>query len=227
MGFSKAERGPQGVWRNLLLALGLLILWQQVVFGGPIVRLDHAVQAWVRREPLPVAGSVAQLVTDVANPPFVIFMLLLIVAAVASRRHSWQPLVAGVTCVVLLVVAVLGLKYAIGRPGPAGDGSQIAWPSGHTTTAVVFWGVMARLLNLKRRWIAAAVAIIAPLLVGVALVLRNYHWTSDVLAGWLLGPLVLAAGYAATRWLLGRRPLDHPDAQITDDPLLARSSSEQ
>ena len=206
MGLSGTEPAQRGVWRNALLVVGLLVLGEQVVVGGPIVHLDHVVQSWVRRESFPVVGPIAQVVADLANPPFALFLMLLVVAVVAVGRRSWQPLVAGVICAIVLVVAVLSLKYAVGRPGPPGQGSLIAWPSGHTTTVVVVGGVIARLLGTQRRGVATMVAIGPPVLVGIALVLRNFHWTSDVLAGWLLGALVLTIGYATTRWLLAPRP---------------------
>ncbi|MGZ6807721.1 MAG: phosphatase PAP2 family protein, partial [Mycobacteriaceae bacterium] len=42
-----------------------------------------------------------------------------------------------------------------------------------------------------------------PALVGLSLVLRDYHWLSDVLAGWLLGSLLLIATPALATWLMG------------------------
>ena len=227
MASSEVERGPRGVWRIALLVAGLLLLGEQVVFGGPIVHLDHAVQTWVRRDSFPVVGPIAQLVADLASPPFVLFLMLLLVAVAAVWRRSWQPLVAGVTCAIALAVAVLSLKYAVGRPGPTGQGSLLAWPSGHTTTAVVASGVIARLLSVERRRLATMVAIAPPLMVGIALVLRNYHWTSDVLAGWLLGPLVLTVGYAVTRWLLGRGHYPQAETPMTGDPLLSLANSDK
>ena len=45
--------------------------------------------------------------------------------------------------------------------------------------------------------------VVVPGLVGVALVLRNYHWASDVVAGWLVGPLLLMAAVALVRCAFG------------------------
>jgi len=199
-------------WWIALLSVGLLFLLEQVIFGGLIVRLDHAVRRRVHGEPLPVIGPVAQVVADLANPPLVLFLMLTVVAVVSVRRHSWQPLTGGVITAVILTVVVLTAKHFVGRAGPEGTGA-LAWPSGHTTTAVVVCGVVAGLVPGKRRHLAAVVAVLLPILVGVAMVLRNYHWASDVLAGWLLGPLVLVVAQAATKRLLELRGVRPPEAR--------------
>ncbi|MDQ2723153.1 MAG: hypothetical protein M3Y19_07630, partial [Actinomycetota bacterium] len=109
-------------WRVALLGLGLLVLLQQVVFGGPMVSLDHAVRGWVHRTRQPVIGPLAQVVADLANPPLVIVGMLLGTVLVAARRQSWRPFVTGVIAAVILSVVVLALKHVVGRRGPAGDG---------------------------------------------------------------------------------------------------------
>jgi len=184
-----------------------------------MVSLDHAVHGWVHRTRQPVVGPLAQVVADLANPPLVIAGMLLGTALIAARRQSWRPLVTGVIAAVILSVVVLALKHVVGRRGPAGDGSMLAWPSGHTTTAVVACGVIAAMVYPRWRRLAALIAVLPPALVGIAMVLRNYHWVSDALAGWLLGPLVLIAGHAAARWLFSRAQSTRPPAY--EDRVLA------
>jgi undecaprenyl-diphosphatase len=56
-----------------------------------------------------------------------------------------------------------------------------------------------------------AVAIVIPLITGVSRVGLGVHWTSDVVAGWLLGVAVVAAttaGFEAWRGRVGRRKVD-------------------
>ncbi len=216
----EAARGRWRGWQVALLSVGLIFLLDQVIFGGPIVRLDHAVRGWAHREPLPVIGPVAQVVADLAYPPFVLFLMLVVVAVVSARRHSWRPLTGGVITAVILTVVVLAAKHLVGRTGPEGFGA-LAWPSGHTTTAVVVCGVVAGLVPGKRRHLAAVVAVLLPILVGVAMVLRNYHWASDVLAGWLLGPLVLVLAQAATKRLLELRGVRRAEARRSEQGRVA------
>lgn len=208
MVFRGGRRPAWRAWRNALLLLGLLYLLEQEHFGGPVIRLDTAVRGWVPGERLPVVGWIAEVIVTLANPPFVVALMLVVVAAAAARRTSARPLVLGVTAAVLLVVTVLTLKYAVGRPGPTGLGEGVAWPSGHTTTAVLVCGIFAHLIGVGWHRIRMLLMVV-PVVVGVALVLRNYHWLSDVLAGWLLGPLLLiAASAVAERLLAGRRAAD-------------------
>lgn len=199
----RAVRRPSWrTWRVPLLTVGLLFLLEQVHFEGPIVRLDFAVRHWVTGQDFPVSGYAAELIVDVANPPLVVAMLGILVVVLTAQRDSLQPVALGVTAVVLLSTAVLGLKYGVARPGPASWGQGVAWPSGHTTTAVVACGVLAQLIGTERRC-ARMVLMVIPALVGLSLVLRDYHWLSDVLAGWLLGSLLLIATPALATWLMG------------------------
>lgn len=191
-------------WVSALLVLGLLTLWLQIHLDGPVVGLDTAMRRWVHTHRMPVIRPVAQLVADLASPALVIVLMFLAVSALALRRRSWQPVVFAATATLLLAITVIGLKQGVGRVGPTGDGA-LAWPSGHTTTSVVASGVLVRLLCIDRRRIGALIVVAVPALVGISMVLRNYHWASDVLAGWLLGPLILIAAAALVQRLFQSR----------------------
>ena len=94
-----------------------------------------------------------------------------------------------------LLVGVV--KLATGRWGPAATtnvhdilaGGDI-FPSGHVSNAVVLFGVLTvtagrwrRGLTLLSIWVAGSV--------GVATVLLDTHWITDVVGGWLAGSIVL------------------------------------
>jgi membrane-associated phospholipid phosphatase len=148
-----------------------------------------------------------------------------------ARRGSW-PL-AWWVAVTMAAGGLLGavLKLLVGRHRPAlldpvARASGYSFPSGHALNnalgAAVF--VLVLLPLVRRRpltraglW-AAATAI--PLVTGVCRVLLGVHWTSDVVAGWLLGLAMTAA--TAAGFLLRRRRTG-PANVVTDglDPKVA------
>jgi hypothetical protein len=103
------------------------------------------------------------------------------------------------------------LKQALAQPRPMDlavginlvEQSGYGLPSGHAQGAVVLWGLLA-LLAVRRgagRWVWAPAALLS-LSIGLSRVYLGVHFPTDVLAGWALGAVVLAAA----AWVLGRLP---------------------
>jgi len=115
---------------------------------------------------------------------------------VLAALMAADPLVAGI------------LKALFDRPRPPVSGmliaapSDAALPSGHAMATLVFYGSLALIACLETRSIARrvgaiAAAVVAVLLVGASRVVLGVHWPSDVLAGWVFGSLLVAAGWGA------------------------------
>jgi membrane-associated phospholipid phosphatase len=126
----------------------------------------------------------------------------------------------GVSLTALSLVLVLKAVFGLPRPatGPAVPVESVAsvarpfyerettattygLPSGHALGATVTWGALAALLDSpSRRWrLLLAGAAIA--LVGVSRVVLGVHYPVDVVAGTLLGAVVLAVALPACRRL--------------------------
>ena len=63
-------------------------------------------------------------------------------------------------------------------------------PSGHAQNAVVVWGLLAAWIRKTWAWV---VAILLMLMIGLSRLYLGVHFLGDVLAGWLVGALILLA----------------------------------
>ena len=93
-----------------------------------------------------------------------------------------------------------------------------AFPSGHTTTATVGYGLAAALLIVLFPRVRAVIAVAAVVLIAGVGLSRTYlgvHWPTDVLGGWALGTSWLALGallHTARRaWSTGEGPVETLD----------------
>ena len=119
-----------------------------------------------------------------------------------------------------LAGAVLKLLVGRDRPDllePVAHATGYSFPSGHALNSALGAGVFLLVLlpltgdRPGRRTALWALAVVLPLVTGVCRVGLGVHWTSDVLAGWLLGVAVVtatAAGFQAWRRRSGHRPVD-------------------
>jgi membrane-associated phospholipid phosphatase len=64
-----------------------------------------------------------------------------------------------------------------------------SFPSGHAQNAVVNWGYLA---THFRSWIFRAIAFILVVGIGLSRIVLGVHYPQDVIAGWLMGLLLLA-----------------------------------
>lgn len=67
----------------------------------------------------------------------------------------------------------------------------MSFPSGHSTSSMVFYLTMALVLSQGSRWrhVAVAAGVLMALMVGLSRVMLGVHWPSDVIGGWSFGAL--------------------------------------
>jgi membrane-associated phospholipid phosphatase len=129
-----------------------------------------------------------------------------------ARHRAWS--LAIWVAVTMTAGGVLGalLKLLVGRHrpdllDPVASASGYSFPSGHALNnalaASVFLLVLLPLAGRARKLLWTG-AIVIPLITGLSRIGLGVHWTSDVVAGWLLGVAVTAT--TASAYLRWRRP---------------------
>lgn len=240
--------------RPLSLLLAVLIASTWIFFGMLQDVVDHdelalqdprILQSFISHRTGLLTG-VAKVVTTLGASPVVYVLLAATALLVYSRTRIWFAPV-GALAALLLGQLVRGLMmHAVHRPRPPHElwlspANGYAFPSGHTTTATIGFGLMAALLTLltssRRGRVGLVVgAVVVALGVGVSRVYLGVHWLSDVIGGWSLGvlwiTLLLLALTPATRPLRGRlnvvRRLGPDDDEVTgraEDRAVADSAS--
>ena len=206
------RRSPWLVPGGLMLILALMTF--DVVTGGPLVAMDERIRGVVEARAQSArwhwvgngGHAPAVLLTELGNNQVAFPVLILVALVVAILHRSLRPLLAAAIGLVLLLGTVVPAKILIARAGPGlppvPHGAMGVFPSGHTSTSSVCLGLAVMLLacDLRGRARQAALAGMAVVcfLVGVALVWCDYHWFSDVVAGWALAALIVMAALRAT-----------------------------
>ena len=183
-----------------VLALTVLVL----VDWSPLQTFDRRLVEAAHRQVVDHSAllTAARAVSDLGDPVVVTSLSALLAVALWVLRRRRAALAA----LVIRVAAMLtssGLKAAVDRPRPhftdaVAHASNASFPSGHALGSAALWATAAMLLVPRvGRWPALGLAVVVPVLVGVARVLLGVHWPSDVVAGLCLGWLLAAAGVTA------------------------------
>ena len=152
----------------------------------------------------PDAGwvPVLHLLDRVGQRAICLPILVLVLWVCWRKQRTWRPagLAAGAVFFLHLVVLILKLVLGRGQPAPADPSFFIggmAYPSGHTANIVLVYGLCAYLLgryyDVSRREQAllwSGVAGLSVLMVVVSLSL-NWHWFADLIAGLIVGGMML------------------------------------
>lgn len=201
-----------------LLVLGALYiaallggLTGEVIEAGSVLRFDQAVNAafgpWRER---PLVQVFIWITSLGAGPALTIVGITATCFLWAYRRPGF---------ILPLWVAFLGAqattwsgKYFIARHRPAFiqavSEASPSFPSGHATASMALYGFLAYALarDLAGRrerfevafWTAALVASI-----GFSRIFLSLHYTTDVIAGFMVGVFWLLAGFALSEWRRG------------------------
>jgi len=149
--------------------------------------------------------------TTVGNDLYLWIVVLIGGAILSWLIRSWRPLLLLALIMLGAVSLNLLVKQAVGRTRPpsllwAIPANGWSFPSGHATeSAAVYWTLAYMFASTQHRRgiesMACAIAIAAPLLIGISRVYLGVHWPSDVIVGWALGgtwsAIALASSSAA------------------------------
>jgi undecaprenyl-diphosphatase len=194
------------------LALAVLVLLTvDVLVDGPSTHLDHQI-----RDALQPRTSVGSWPLDALSALGDLWIAIPGVGAGAlvASQYAWRlwPAVFAVTTFATVELLVLGLKAAVGRPGPGIWTDRVGYPgyfpSGHAATSTAIVAIALYLLDalalirMPRKAVVEACVGIGALVgavVGVRAMLTDTHFASDVVGGVALSVTVLVSAMAVCR----------------------------
>jgi membrane-associated phospholipid phosphatase len=152
-----------------------------------------------------------RLLTYLGSEDFFFIVLPLVYWSIDSRIGLQIALILSTSSILNYI-----FKLAFAAPRPYWVSEQVrayvaegsfGIPSGHAQYAVAIWGVMAN--GVRRRW-AWIAALVLMLLIGASRVYLGVHFVQDVIAGWLIGAVILGVFIGlwnpVAAWLSGRTP---------------------
>lgn len=175
----------------------LFVLLALALRDGPGTALDVRVTLLVQQVDNPIFALVMVGISEIGYAPWSPIIFGLAVVGLLVTGFWRESLLVLATHGVFMLVGFI--KLLIERPRPTADVVRVlsevgeySFPSGHTTSYVVFFGLLFFLAFalLRRSWWRTATLVVLAVptaLVGVSRVYLGHHWASDVLGGYALG----------------------------------------
>ena len=184
------RHAPTGL---LICVAGFVVVLIFAYWVGPAERLDRSALDALSTSPATVVNHVAYVGFQVVDfRPFWVLMAIVAALIALSQRRIRDAVIA-----VALIAGTGGLDLALKallanpryQPVPIGSDAypwKEAFPSGHSAGSLAM--SLAFLTVVPPAWQrpTAAVGAAFTLFISLGVLLLNYHYPSDVLAGWLL-----------------------------------------
>jgi len=215
-----------------LVAVGALgwafgVVLKNVLSGQSLDTVDRPALDFFVRHREPWLTTMMKAISALGSSAFVVALVVVVGGAWWWRRRTRWPLALCSAAYLGAEVLSRVVKELVGRPRPpVFDAVQRfaghAFPSGHATVAAAGWFALACVAaGVTSRWsrkvLAWALAVAVVALVGVSRLYLGAHWLTDVLGGWALGGIWLAAVLLAAGGVRERRAREveraEPEAQ--------------
>ncbi len=162
-----------------------------------IHRFDTAINRWIISFFGRSAKSRFEAITLLGSPWVLLGIAIAIVGVGLYVLNN--ALVLSGMLIPATLMASAATKILIGRSRPISEYAKnmktLSFPSGHSSGAVITYGLLAMILftlaDFPWNWVSLVLGGGIPLLIGISRVYLGAHFASDVLAGWLLGLAVL------------------------------------
>ena len=172
------------IWILLFVCLLISIIIMEDIFEQEIIKIDHIGYEFISTHFLKdVYTPFIKIITNFGSAVYLgIFSIILIIFIKNKKIKILIPLN-------LIIVTFLNLllKNIIQRPRPS-DISIIeeigySFPSGHSMVSMAFYGYFK---NKVLKWLLISFISILIILIGLSRIYLGVHYTSDVVAGFLL-----------------------------------------
>jgi membrane-associated phospholipid phosphatase len=184
----------------VLLSVSLVYVTVDIFVHGPLTKLDVRLQSWDGQKAIPWLDTAAWAYDKVGQRSVLVPILLLVAGVFARRQHTWRPGVLAAMSFLVLNVVVGAMKLLIGRAetetgNPDVLQGGVIYPSGHSSNMVLTGGVIVYLFlryarNPPLRWIAGVWSVLTTLTILTSIYVGS-HWLTDLIAGALVGGLLL------------------------------------
>lgn len=203
------------LWLLVGISLSAGVVWAfgelaEGVLEGETQTFDEAVLLWIESSTPRSLDGAMRFITALGYYRVVGAMLLVATAFFLWRGWRFSAILLAVSTLGgVLLTTVLKYTFQRARPDFIDSGysaGSFAFPSGHATVAVGFYGALTLILayHLRgfSRWVAVVLGVLLILLIGFSRLYLGVHYPSDVLAGYLAAPLWLVfVGAAYAAWI--------------------------
>lgn len=171
---------------------------QNVITSGMITRTDFLITDYLTSLRDPAGAKLFSAVTSLASWQVIVGLAVLaaVILWIGKKKkeicYLWLALSAGA----ILNYFIKALIQRARPPNPVYLESSFSFPSGHALTAMIFYGLITYFISngLKKRTQKISAIMIGLFIISAVGFSRLYlgvHYLSDVLAGYLLGFLIL------------------------------------
>lgn len=180
------------LWIISFFCLAVFLALAEEVFDREIMRGDVIGYELISRYLISdFFTPIAKVITNFGGAYIVIFITFVLVLFLKERREK--------ALVVINLISVTAinqlLKQIVQRPRPTEyrivDASGYSFPSGHSMVSMAFYGYIIYLIykNVKQpvlKWTSIILLGVLIFMIGISRIYLGVHYTSDVLAGFML-----------------------------------------
>ena len=186
-------------WVVLFLCMIGFLAFAEDVFNKEIMKWDivgyNLVSSFLISD---FFTPIAKFITNFGGATILIVLTIILVGIIKNRKVALS--IFANLCIVTALNQLL--KQILRRPRPTGyrliEESGYSFPSGHSMVSMAFYGYLIYLIyknieNKYLKWTLISILNILIILIGISRIYLGVHYTSDVLAGFLISISYLIA----------------------------------
>lgn len=198
-------------WIILFICLILFLVIVENVFANEVTKMDEVGYEFIANNFIRVSLTpIVKIFTNFGSALFLLPVTILLCLILKNRKIRFSILFN------LIFITIINqvLKFIVQRPRPTDfkliDESGYSFPSGHAMISVAFYGYLIFLIykyikNKIIKFLLISLLVILIIIIGVSRIYLGVHYTSDVLAGFLISLSYLIMYISiSNKWIEGR-----------------------